>query len=111
MMKNRSDSPLNVIDLGTNKGKFDSFEALTKKRRYWWQFWLPKQSIADQNVELKQFVTKLSGTPDVFKGKSGRVIKAKHSLEYEPNISTKGGRVVRQIPKQLKKIKEAQSVE
>lgn len=41
--------------------------------------------------------------------KQGRVIKAKTAPEYEPGQSNKGGRVVRHIPKQLKKMKEAQS--
>lgn len=40
--------------------------------------------------------------------KAGKVVSTKRGLEYEPHITTKGGRVVRAIPKGLKKIRDAQ---
>ena len=41
--------------------------------------------------------------------KTGRVVQAKSKAEYTPGASNRGGRVVRQVPKQLKKIKDAQN--
>lgn len=78
-----------------------------KNRTHWWQFWKPKWRYPQFESDIKVNVEPGSSLPK----REGRVIKAKSQAEYEPNISTKGGRVVRQIPRQLKKIKEAQSGE
>jgi hypothetical protein len=40
--------------------------------------------------------------------KNGRVVKVKGAAEYDPSQKTGGGRVVRGMPKQLRKIKEGQ---
>lgn len=81
-----------------------------KMRQHWWQFWLPKYSwlqvqgkatvLTDNDVEPGDMLTV---------NNSGRVVKAKSRAEYEPNITTDGGRVVRTVPKGLRKIKEAQN--
>lgn len=75
-----------------------------KNRKHWWQLWKPKyyypqlEGVFDLEVDIARSIPK-----------QGRVIKAKTAPEYEPGLSNKGGRVVRHIPKQLKKMKEAQS--
>lgn len=68
-------------------------------RKHWWEFWRPKYVWMVQKGDMLV-------ADNV---QQGRVIKAKTAPAYEPGQSNKGGRVVRHIPKQLKKMKEAQS--
>lgn len=77
-----------------------------KYRRYWWQLWLPKWTLVDEAIENEEAIADLSGTPEVFKG--GRVTKVKSAPEYDPDNRVKGGKIVRTMPRQLRKLKEAQ---
>jgi hypothetical protein len=75
-----------------------------KNRKHWWQLWKPRWRYPQLESTIKLNIESGTSMPK----REGRVIKAKHSPEYEPNIKTKGGRVVRQVPRQLKKIREGQ---
>lgn len=76
----------------------------------WWQFWLPTYAnIADDVV--RQAV--LPSTADSVLNskelpKRGRVVKVAAPPEYTPSAKHSGGRVIKAMPRQLKKIKEAQ---
>lgn len=72
-------------------------------RKYWWCLWMPKWRYPQLESDIKVSVEPGTSLP-----KQGRVVQAKTQAEYTPGASNKGGRVVRQIPRQLKKIKDAQ---
>ena len=66
-----------------------------KVREYWFQFWRPKLETA------------IAETPPEEPNK-GRVLKSTHAPTYDPFQKTKGGRVVKAMPRNLQKLKEAQ---
>ena len=43
--------------------------------------------------------------------RAGRIVSIKAPAEYDPTPNKKGGRIIRIMPKQLKKIKDAQEHE
>jgi hypothetical protein len=77
--------------------------------KQWWQFWLPTYVEIDEKVARE---VRLPGVVDSILNSSalaGRIVKANARKEFEPFERRKGGRVVRNMPRQLKEIKEAQS--
>lgn len=72
----------------------------------WYKRWLFKQSDVklpeDAINDLLKTDEKPVNTP------KGHVVKSKGAPDYQPNAKRQGGRVVRQMPKQLRKIKEGQ---
>jgi hypothetical protein len=89
-------------------------EYLVVARNWLHKWWLTRvrHIPVEKVVYLRAFKGNFDFTVDLAKSmpvpKQGRVVKATKAPEYEPVKSTKGGRVVRNIPKGLKKIKEAQ---
>lgn len=63
----------------------------------------------DAAIEIQAAIDKLNApVPVVPKQPRGRVIKNTRQTEFNPSTSRRGGRVVRVMPRQLQKIKEAQ---
>lgn len=78
-----------------------------KTTKKWWQFWIP------QYVDIQEALIRdaqLSITTDAINNTSilgGRILKTKSS-QYTPDNNIQGGRVVRTMPRELRKIKEGQ---
>lgn len=83
---------------------------MSQNRKHWWQFWRSRATTLDDVMkeaqEYHKVIQDLSGVPNAFKG--GRVTKVKSAPEYDPDRKVKGGQMVRTMPRQLRKIKNAQ---
>jgi hypothetical protein len=76
----------------------------------WWQFWLPKyihvSEEAAKSAVWPSHVDSLNNS-SVLKER-GRVVTVKSAPEYTPDTTRKSGRMVRIMPRQLKKLKDGQ---
>lgn len=76
-------------------------------RKQWWQFWKPKYYYPELEGEYELKVEAGTSAP------KGRVVTVTTRAEYDFEKASKpreGGRVVKLMPRQLKKIKDGQEV-
>lgn len=75
----------------------------------WWQFWLPRYvDVAEEVIKGATLPSAVDCTLNSSAFQKGRVVKAATPPDYDPDQPATGGRIVRVMPKQLKKIKEGQ---
>lgn len=74
-------------------------------RRKWWKFWKPKYSYPELESKMELKVKPGMSLPIE---SNGQVVKVRSSPEYDPDRKVKGGQMVRTMPRQLRKIKNAQ---
>jgi hypothetical protein len=79
--------------------------------KQWWQFWLPRYADIDASIVENAITPKRLDS--ILKGEQlqGRVVKSFSPPAYDPkHVTRKGGKVLKIMPRQLKKIKEAQEI-
>lgn len=88
------------------EGPFDGLDSILGKpiKRKWWKFWAPKYTYPDLESDIKLNVDVGKSMPV----RSGQVVRVKSAPVYDPDYKAKGGHVTRTMPRQLKKLKEAQ---
>lgn len=74
-------------------------------RKTWYEEWWAKFT---KQEDPSVTIAKLFEKPEQENGKGGKVVTVKEKAEFDPDAKTKGGRVIRLMPKQLKKMKESQ---
>jgi hypothetical protein len=76
-----------------------------RNRKHWWEFWKPKYRWPDLESKIDFIVDPKASIPAPL---HGRVVKATARPEYTPDAKRTGGRVVRAMPQEIKRIKEGQ---
>lgn len=73
----------------------------------WYERFLPKRKT---EIDMSKYIDDLLNEPTkgTLKPREGRVVKSKGAPAYQLDQKRKGGRVVRIMPQQLRKIKEGQ---